>query len=82
MIAHDVEIVKNGVTYRISDNPLTYKHLRVLDYNVIGSGYKRNYSPLDGVDGRFHNYAKEEYKKVELRLRYEVPKIAYASHLK
>ncbi|GBS35817.1 TPA: phage tail domain-containing protein [Staphylococcus aureus] len=82
MIAHDVEIIKNGVKYRVSDNPHTYKHLRVLDYNVIGSGYKRNYSPLDGVDGRFHNYAKEEYKKVELRLRYEVPKIAYASHLK
>ncbi|MDN8653642.1 phage tail protein, partial [Staphylococcus aureus] len=68
MIVHDVEIIKNGVKYRVSDNPHTYKHLRVLDYNVIGSGYKRNYSPLDGVDGRFHNYAKEEYKKVELRL--------------
>ncbi|GAB5760710.1 hypothetical protein JMUB7525_27300 [Staphylococcus aureus] len=46
MIAHDVEIIKNGVKYRVSDNPHTYKHLRVLDYNVIGLGYKRNYSCL------------------------------------
>ncbi|CAC5558568.1 TPA: phage tail family protein [Staphylococcus aureus] len=82
MIAHDVEIVKNGVKYRVSDNPLTYNHLRVIDYNVIGAGYERDYSVIDGIDGRFHNYAKEEHKKVELRLRYEVPKIAYASHLK
>ncbi|HFL6393162.1 TPA: phage tail protein [Staphylococcus aureus] len=82
MIAHDVEIVKNGVKYRVSDNPLTYNHLRVIDYNVIGAGYERDYSVIDGIDGRFHNYAKEERKKVELRLRYEVPKIAYASHLK
>ena len=62
MIAHDVEIIK--MVCIASVTILTLTNTRVLDYNVIGSGYKRNYSPLDGVDGRFHNYAKEEYKKL------------------
>lgn len=82
MIAHDIEVIRNGSQYRVSDNPFTYNHLEVVEYNVTGAGYHRNYSDIEGIDGRFHNYAKEELKKVELKLRYKVPKIAYASHLK
>ncbi|MGT0298950.1 hypothetical protein ACV566_09680 [Staphylococcus aureus] len=55
--------------------------MEVVEYNVTGAGYHRNYSDIEGIDGRFHNYAKEELKKVELKIRYKVPKIAYASHI-
>lgn len=41
----------------------TYNHLEVVEYNVTGAGYHRNYSDIEGIDGRFHNYAKEELKK-------------------
>lgn len=82
MISHDVEIIKGNSKYRVSNNPFTHKYLKVVGYNVAGAGYKRDFSETEGTDGRFHNYAKEEYKTIELILRYEVPKIAYASHLK
>ncbi|AKS69754.1 phage tail protein [Staphylococcus schleiferi] len=82
MIAHDIEIIKENGSYRLSDNPFTFDALRVVAFNVEGAGYERTYDNVEGVNGRFYNSSTEEYKKVEVHLRYEVDKIAYASHLK
>ncbi|GAB5861129.1 hypothetical protein JMUB7545_27790 [Staphylococcus aureus] len=35
MIAHDVEIIKNGVKYRVSDNPHKVTHLRAVSYTHL-----------------------------------------------
>ncbi|GAB5875845.1 hypothetical protein JMUB7539_27350 [Staphylococcus aureus] len=37
MIAHDIEVIRNGSQYRVSDNPFTYNHLEVVEYNVTGA---------------------------------------------
>ncbi|GAB5788775.1 hypothetical protein JMUB7518_27650 [Staphylococcus aureus] len=60
MIAHDVEIIKNGVKYRVSDNPHTYNHLEVFEYNVTGAGYCLLYtspSPRDYAASRMPSSA-------------------------
>lgn len=82
MIAHDVEIIKNNTKYKISDNPFTQRALEVVSFNVEGAGYSREFEEVERVNGRFYNSTKEEFKKVNLTVRYKVPKMAYASHLK
>ncbi|UXU67482.1 phage tail family protein [Staphylococcus agnetis] len=82
MIAHDVEVIKNNNKYRISNNPFTQNALRVVGYNVEGAGYERKFDNVERINGRFHNSTVEEKKIVKLVLRYEVDRIAFASHLK
>lgn len=82
MIAHDVEIVKNGKKYKITDNPFTHNVLEVVSFNIEGAGYEREFEKVERLNGRFYNSTNEEYKKATMKLRYKVPKIAYASHLK
>ncbi|WP_194750308.1 phage tail family protein [Staphylococcus chromogenes] len=82
MIAHDIEVVKNNNKYRISNNPFTNDVLRVVSYNVEGAGYERKFDNVERINGRFHNSTVEEKKVVKLTLRYDVDRIAFASHLK
>ncbi|UEX89685.1 phage tail domain-containing protein [Staphylococcus ratti] len=82
MIAHDIEVIKNNNKYRISNNPFTYDALRVVSFNVEGAGYSRSFDNVERINGRFYNSTVEEKKKVVLVLRYDVSRMAYASHLK
>ncbi|MCH8673940.1 phage tail family protein [Staphylococcus lugdunensis] len=82
MIAHDVEIIKDKNKYKISDNPFTQKALEVVSFDVEGAGYSREFEKIERVNGRFYNSTNEELKKVSLKVRYKVSKMAYASHLK
>ncbi|WP_218085803.1 phage tail family protein [Staphylococcus epidermidis] len=82
MILHDVEVYKNKERLRISDNRFTGTALRVVSYDVKGAGYDRKFDEIDRVNGRFHNATKEEKKSISMTVRYDVEKIAYASHLK
>ncbi|MDU1613888.1 MAG: phage tail protein, partial [Staphylococcus epidermidis] len=67
---------------RISNNRFTGTALRVVSYDVKGAGYDRKFDEIDRVNGRFHNATKEEKKSISMTVRYDVEKIAYASHLK
>lgn len=82
MILHDVEVYKNKERLRISNNRFTGTALRVVSYDVKGAGYERKFDEIDRVNGRFHNATKEEKKSISMTVRYDVEKIAYASHLK
>lgn len=82
MIAHDIEVIKNDSKYRLSDNIYTQKALKVASYDVKGAGYKRDFSTIDNLNGRFYNSVVEEKKTVSLKLRYEVEQIAHVSQLK
>lgn len=82
LIAHDIEIIKDGKKYRVSNNTFTGSVLEVVSYDVKGSGYDREYSKVEGTQGRFFNSVYEEKKIVILKLRYEVDKMAQVTHLK
>lgn len=82
LIAHDIEIIKDDKKYRVSNNTFTGSVLEVVSYDVKGAGYDREYSKVEGTQGRFFNSVYEEKKIVTLKLRYEVDKMAQVTHLK
>ena len=82
LIAHDIEIIKDNKKYKVSNNTFTGSVLEVVSYDVKGSGYDREYSTVNGAQGRFFNSVYEEKKTVSLRLRYQVDKMAQVTHLK
>lgn len=82
MIAHDIEIIKDKNKYMISNNRFTGTALKVISYDVRGAGYSREFDKTERLQGRFFNFEYEEKKVVNLRLRYQVDKMAEATHLK
>ncbi|MGS0654935.1 phage tail protein [Staphylococcus arlettae] len=81
-IAHDIEISKNGEKYRLSDNPYTGTKLEVLEYDAQGAEKELDFNEIERINGRFLNSSVENFKKVNMVVRYDVSKIAYVAHLK
>lgn len=81
-IIHDIEVVKDGRKYRVSDNPFTLKQLEVTGYDVQGAGYNREFNITERLNGRFLNASMEEKKVVNMTLRYTVSRPAHATHLR
>lgn len=81
-IMYDIEVVKGGNKYRVSDNPFTHQNIEVTGYDVQGAGYNREFNSVERLNGRFLNATMEEMKTVTMRLRYSVSRVAHVAHLR
>lgn len=79
---YDIEVVKGGNKYRVSDNPFTHQNIEVTGYDVQGAGYNREFNSVERLNGRFLNATMEEMKTVTMRLRYSVSRVAHVAHLR
>ena len=64
LIAHDIEIIKDNKKYKVSNNTFTGSVLEVVSYDVKGSGYDREYSTVNGAQGRFLTLSMKKRKQL------------------
>ncbi|MCS4487188.1 phage tail family protein [Staphylococcus sp. GRT3] len=82
MIYRDIEIVRDSNIYRLSDNPITFKRLKVKSFNVSDLEREYKYETIDRLSGRFNTGVAESRRSATLVVEYDVQKIAHAIHLR
>lgn len=82
MLVHDLEVIKNGKTYRVSNNEFTDKDIKVISFNVAGIDHNYSFEEVDRLHGRFLNAYTNKKRSAKLVLWYSVEKLSNAVHLK
>lgn len=82
MLVHDLEVIKNGKTYRVSNNEFTDKDIKVISFNVAGIDHNYSFEEVDRLHGRFLNAYTNKKRSAKLVLWYSVEKLSHAVHLK
>ncbi|RIM12787.1 phage tail protein [Staphylococcus chromogenes] len=82
MIYRDIEIMKDNKTYKLSDNPITLKRLKVKRINISDIDREFDYETKDMLSGRYVTDIKQTLRKASLVIEYDVEKIAHAIHLR
>ncbi|UXV48980.1 phage tail family protein (plasmid) [Staphylococcus aureus] len=82
MIYRDLEIINDSGTYKLSDNPITLKKLKVKSYNIGDLDRQINFENKDLLSGRIITNVSETFRKAKLIIEYDVEKIAHVIHLR
>lgn len=82
MLVHDLEVLKNGKSYRVSNNEFTDKDIKVISFNVAGIDHNYSFEEVDRLHGRFLNAYTNKKRSAKLVLWYSVEKLSHAVHLK
>lgn len=82
MLVHDLEVIKNGKKYRVSNNEFTDKDIKVISFNVAGIDHNYSFEEVDRLHGRFLNAYTNKKRSAKLVLWYSVEKLSHAVHLK
>lgn len=82
MLVNDLEVVKNGKAYRVSNNEFTDKDIKVISFNVAGIDHNYSFEEVDRLHGRFLNTYTNKKRSARLVLWYSVEKLSHAVHLK
>lgn len=82
MLVNDLEVIKNGKAYRVSNNEFTDKDIKVISFNVAGIDHNYSFEEVDRLHGRFLNTYTNKKRSAKLVLWYSVEKLSHAVHLK
>lgn len=82
MLVNDLEVIKNGKAYRVSNNEFTDKDIKVISFNVAGIDHNYSFEEVDRLHGRFLNAYTNKKRSARLVLWYSVEKLSHAVHLK